>query len=130
MATKAKYPGPAAALELYEALIAAHPDVERKGAKNPYTSLNGHMFSFLDETGQMALRLSDDDAARFLEQFESGPVEQYGATMRGYVSVPATLLADTTELEGWFGLSHSWIATLKPKPTKKPAKKRPAKKAT
>ena len=33
-------------LALYEKLVATDPNVERKGATMPYTSLNGHMFSF------------------------------------------------------------------------------------
>jgi len=48
---------PADRLELYERLVATQPSVERKGATMPYTSLNGHMFSFLTETGKLALRL-------------------------------------------------------------------------
>jgi hypothetical protein len=32
----------AAALELYEKLVATNPKVERKGDTMPYTSLNGH----------------------------------------------------------------------------------------
>ncbi len=34
-------------LELYEKLVSTNPSVERKGASVPYTSLNGHMFSYL-----------------------------------------------------------------------------------
>ena len=33
-------------LDLYDQVIATQPDVRRKGAKTPYTSVNGHMFSF------------------------------------------------------------------------------------
>ncbi|MCP4086098.1 MAG: hypothetical protein GY745_13735 [Actinomycetia bacterium] len=119
---KATYPGPADALELYEAVVAGHPDVERKGAKNPYTSRNGHMFSFLDPDGMMALRFSPEGQEAFWAQYESGPVEQYGRTMNGYVGIPAGLLADTAELQPWFDQSHEWIGTLEPKPTKKPKK--------
>jgi hypothetical protein len=35
---------PADKLALYEKLIATNPKIKRKGAANPYTSLNGHMF--------------------------------------------------------------------------------------
>ena len=48
---------PADKLESYEKLVATNPEVKRKGAKTPYTSLNGHMFSFMTETGTLALRL-------------------------------------------------------------------------
>ena len=44
-------------LELYELLVATLPGVERKGATVPYTSVNGHMFSYLSKTGKLALRL-------------------------------------------------------------------------
>ena len=43
---------PAERIEQYDRLIATLPGIERKGATVPYTSLNGHMFSFLTPTGQ------------------------------------------------------------------------------
>lgn len=115
-----KYPGPAEALELYTAAVTtSRSGSVVKGAKNPYTSRNGHMFSFLDIEGSMALRLSDDLRAAFLARYESGPVIQYGSVMQGYVSVPDGLLRATAELADWFARSHEWIGTLEPKPTKK-----------
>jgi hypothetical protein len=114
------YPGPSEALELYTAVVeqsAAHASV--KGAKNPYTSRNGHMFSFLDAAGTMALRLSDELREDFLTRYDSGPVMQHGSVMRGYVAVPDELLHNTDELAGWFDKSHDWIGTLQPKPTRK-----------
>jgi hypothetical protein len=38
-------------LDSCEKLIATNPNVERKGATVPYTSLNGHMFSYLSKEG-------------------------------------------------------------------------------
>ena len=35
---------------LYEALIATIPAIERKGDNNPYTSLNGNMFTLLHQS--------------------------------------------------------------------------------
>lgn len=113
----AKYTGPTDALEKYEALVARFETVKRKGAANPYTSLNGHMFSFLDRGGTVALRFSDQDRAEFTEQYESGPSIQYGKTMQGYATVPGELLDNTDELATWFQRSYDYIATLKPKPT-------------
>ena len=115
-----KYEGPAAKLERYAAVVQkSESSTEVKGAKNPYTSRNGHMFSFLDGDGTMALRLSDEATEEFRSRYDSGDVIQYGATMRGYSSVPAELLADTAELAGWFDKAWTWIGTLPPKPTKK-----------
>lgn len=114
------YPGPSEALDRYLNVVSAsETGVEVKGAKNPYTSVNGHMFSFLDAEGQMALRLSDELAGEFNTHYDSGPVMQYGSVMRGYVSVPADLLDNSDELSSWFEKAHEWIATLAPKPTKK-----------
>ena len=115
-----KYPGPPAALEAYKAAVeGSDSGAEVKGAKNPYTSRNGHMFSFLDGDGTMAIRLSDELTDEFRASFISGDVIQYGATMRGYSSVPADLLADTKKIADWFDKSWEWIGTLPPKPTKK-----------
>ncbi|MBX2796582.1 MAG: TfoX/Sxy family protein [Myxococcales bacterium] len=115
-----KYQGPPEALDQYIAAIEqSSSGAEVKGAKNPYTSRNGHMFSFLDATGAMALRLSSELTETFRADHESGDVQQHGATMRGYSSVPATLLADTQALTQWIDRSWEWIGTLPPKPTKK-----------
>jgi hypothetical protein len=77
------------------------------------------MFSFLDGAGAMALRLSEELGEEFRATYESGPVVQYGSVMRGYVSVPSSLLAQTAELAVWFDKAYDWIGTLPPKPTKK-----------
>ena len=66
-----KYAGPSAALEAYRSVVAASQSgAEVKGAKNPYTSRRGHMFSFLDADGTMALRLSDELTGEFRSSFE------------------------------------------------------------
>jgi hypothetical protein len=115
-----KYEGPSEALESFRAVVGqSQSDAEVKGAKNPYTSRNGHMFSFLDAAGTMALRLSDELTKEFRSSYESGDVIQYGATMRGYSSIPAELLADTGTLATWFDRSWEWIGTLPPKPPRK-----------
>lgn len=40
-------PAPHENVQFYEKLLALFPDVERKGATHPYTSVNGIMFSCL-----------------------------------------------------------------------------------
>jgi hypothetical protein len=112
------YQGPSDAFERYAAVVEKVGEVV-KGAKNPYTSRNGQMFSFLDVEGGMALRLSDELTEEFLSRYESGPVMQYGSVMRGYVSVPDDLLSDTEELGSWFEKGYVWIGTLEPKATNK-----------
>lgn len=112
------YPGPPEALERYAAVVdSSARDSALKGAKNPYTARNGHMFSFLDIDGTMALRISDKLQNEFLARYESGPVVQYGSVMRGYLSIPDDLLTETDELREWFDKSYDWIGTLEPKST-------------
>lgn len=114
-----KYPGDPEKLEQYTAVVEqSESGTEVKGAKNPYTSRNGHMTSFLADDA-MAIHLSKELTEEFRSQYDSGDVKQYGATMRGYSSVPADLLENTAAMADWFDRSWEWIGTLPPKPTKK-----------
>ena len=106
-------------LEAYTRLVAGHPEIERKGATVPYTSVNGHMFSLLDKTGSMGLRLSRDEREAFLAKYETALFEQYGAVMKEYVSVPGALLDNTGELQPYLEASYVYVKSLKPKPTRK-----------
>lgn len=114
----AGYAGPPDRLRLYEQVVEATPGVDRKGATMPYTSRNGHMFSFLDPTGSMALRLPADARKEFLARHGTELAVQHGRTMQEYVAVPAELMERTDELATWLVRSHEWMGTLKPKPTK------------
>jgi len=117
---------PADKLTLYEKLVATQPDIERKGATVPYTSLNGHMFSFLTKTGTLALRLPAEAREAFLKKYKTKLCEQHGTVMKEYVEVPDALLKKTRELKASFEQSVAYVGSLKPKPTKRPAKKRSA----
>jgi hypothetical protein len=110
---------PADKLEPYEKLVRTNPKVERKGAANPYTSLNGHMFTYLNPSGSLALRLPQDEREKFLKKYKTTLFEAYGAVMKEYVTVPDSLLKNTKALAPYFQMSYEYIKTLKPKPTKK-----------
>lgn len=75
-------------IALYDKLIATHPEIERKGAANPYTSLNGNMFTMLSPSGIMALRLPEDERQKFIKQYKTRLFEAYGVVMKEYVAVP------------------------------------------
>jgi TfoX/Sxy family transcriptional regulator of competence genes len=105
-------------LELYEKLVATNPNVARKGATMPYTSLNGHMFSLLTKTGTLALRLPADVREAFLKKYKTKLSVQYGTVLKEYVDVPDALLQKTEELKKFFDLSYAYVGSLKPKPTK------------
>jgi hypothetical protein len=104
-------------LVLYEKLVATLPGVDRKGATVPYTSVNGHMFSYLSKTGTLALRLPQEAREEFLEKYKTRLCEQYGIVQKEYVEVPDALLAKTSELKAYFALSFAYVSALKPKPT-------------
>jgi hypothetical protein len=104
----------------YDRLIVTRPGVERKGATIPYTSLNGHMTSYLTPEGSLVLHLSPADRERFIEAHHATLHVAYGVTQKEFVAVPYVLFADTPAMAPWFAASLDWIATLKPKPTKKP----------
>jgi len=125
---KKKSSVPPAKLELYAKLVATNPKVERKGATMPYTSLNGHMFSFLTKTGKMALRLPTEEREDFLKKYRTKLCEQHGTVMKEYVEVPDALLKKTRELKRYFDQSVTHVGSLKPKSTtrKKPLTKKKA----
>ena len=106
---------PADKLDLYEKLIATYPKIERKGAAHPYTSLNGHMFTYLDQTGAMGLRLPKDEVEAFLKKYKTTLFKSYGAVKKDYVTVPDTLLKNTKELKKYLEMSYDYVKTLKPK---------------
>jgi len=113
-------PAPAAPPEkvrLYEALVATLPQVERKGAALPYTSLNGNMFSILSRKGVMGLRLSKADRESFLKDHRASLYADYGTVMPEYVAVPDDLLADTARMTPYMAASFAYAQTLRPKPT-------------
>ena len=108
---------PAGRIEAYDRLVATVPGVERKGATLPYTSINGHMFSFLTETGSLALRLPTAEREAFILRYGATLQSAHGTVMKEYVSVPDATFDDTAELAPWFLASHAHAAGLKPKAT-------------
>ena len=65
-------------LAVYERLAATNPKAELKGATVPYTSLNGHMFSYLSKDGKLALRLPEEPRERFLKKYKAKLCNAYG----------------------------------------------------
>jgi TfoX/Sxy family transcriptional regulator of competence genes len=105
-------------LDLYDKLIATNPKIERRGAANPYTSLNGNMFTLLHQSS-LAIRLPEDKREEFLRKYNTTLFTAYGTVMKEYVAVPDALLKKTKELQKYLEFSYEYAKTLKPKPTKK-----------
>jgi hypothetical protein len=105
---------------LYDRLIATNPKIERRGANNPYTALNGNMFTLLNPpNGDLAIRLSPEEREKFIKKYKTKLFEAYGVVMKEYVHVPDSLLPKTKELAKYLELSYEYATTLKPKPSKK-----------
>ena len=110
---------PADILALYDDLIKTNPEIERKGVKLPYTSANGHMFTFLSESGTLAIRLPEQEQESFLKKYNTSLMEAHGTVMKEYVRVPDVLLRNTNELKKYLNISYEYVKTLKPKVQKK-----------
>jgi hypothetical protein len=108
-------------LALYDQLIATNPAIERKGVSLPYTSANGHMFTFLAADGTLAIRLPPGEREAFLKKHKTTLMQAHGTVMAEYVAVPAALLAKTKMLQPYLELSYAYVQTLRPK-TQKPLK--------
>src|SRR6478609_8026279 len=125
MAKSPTTPVPADRLAAYDRLVATQPGLQRKGAKIPYTSVNGHMTSYLDQDGTLALRLPSGARQAFLERHQTTLQEAYGVVQKEYVRVPADLLDDTAALAPDFAASLAYFSALKPKPTKRSTTRTP-----
>ena len=115
----AKTAGAADKVALYDKLIATRPEIERRGDANPYTAVNGNMFTILLGSERLGIRLPEEERAKFLKKYETTLLEAYGAVMKEYVAVPDGLLGKTKELARYLDLSFAYAGTLKAKATTK-----------
>ena len=127
---------PAAKLALYDRLLATEPGIERKGATIPYTSANGKMFTYLSPSGDLRMRLPDQDRAAFMKKYRTKPVVQHGVLMKDWVAVPTALFARSAELNPYLTKSRAYAMQLGTKsstrgrPTRPPAARAPARRST
>jgi hypothetical protein len=106
-------------VKLYEKLLATIPKIERKGDANPYTAINGNMFTLLLKSESLAIRLPETEREAFLKRYKTSLFEAYGAVMPEYVRVPDELLGKTKELSKYLDIRYKYAQTLRPKPTTK-----------
>jgi len=77
------------------------------------------MFSYLDDSGSLALRLSEGERGEFLKRYKTTLFRAYGAITKEDVTIPEKLLRNTEELQKYFDMSYEYVKSLKPKPSKK-----------
>src|SRR5262245_37766533 len=117
MAAKKESTIPAIRTGWYQELVKTSGE-EIKGASMPYTSKNGHMFSFLDPAGNLGLRLPKEEREIFMERYSTRLCEAHGTILKEYVLVPAELFRETKELQPYFEKSLAYVSGLKPKVSK------------
>ena len=81
-------------LKRYDELVGKCDRFERKGKTVPYTSANGHMFSFINKANEIGVRFSKEVQEKYIQQFDSSLYHSHNAIMKGYVLIPETVLAD------------------------------------
>ena len=91
--------------------VATNPTVELKGATVPYTSLNGHMFSYVSKDGKLELRLPVAEREAFLKKYKAKLWQAYGTVQPEYVEVPDSNAASS------MGTSHFWRPAATTMPT-------------
>lgn len=106
-------------LARYRALVDGFDDTAAMGAANPYTATGGNMFSYLDKSGGLCLRLSKPDREAFWQDYGHIPVESHGAAMREYVAIPEAVMTDSHKFDGLFGAALQYARSLKVKPSKR-----------
>lgn len=102
-------------LKIYDELVNKCPRFERKGKTMPYTSANGHMFSQLNKDAEIGIRFSKEVQEQYLKDFKTTHFKSYGATMRGYVLIPESMLSDLNTLAKYLNESYDYVMTLEPK---------------
>jgi len=115
LAPKQKHQIDSASLEAYKRLIDFNPEIELKGAAVPYTSFNGHMFSYFEKDGSFGLRLPEKEREEFLKKYKTTLFISYGIVKKDFVLVPQALLLDTKKIKPYFDISFKHVSSLKPK---------------
>ena len=102
-------------LHAYKKLIATNPKIELMGATVPYTSFNGHMFSYFEKDGTFGLRLPEKEREDFLKKYKTTLFVSYGIVKKEFVLVPDKLLSNFKEFKPYFDISFKFVSSLKAK---------------
>ena len=102
-------------LKVYDEIVNYSSRYKRKGKTMPYTSSNGYMFSLLNKTGELGIRLSKADQEQFKALYDATIFKSHGAIMKDYVKVPQELLENTQLVGSWIDKGFDFVNSLKPK---------------
>lgn len=79
-------------LAIYVNLLQKCDRFERKGKTVPYTSANGHMFSFINKEGDLGIRFSKSIQEKYFEKYQTSYFKSHNAVMRGYIHITEMLM--------------------------------------
>lgn len=102
-------------LDLYDKIVGASPNSERKGKTMPYTSANGYMYSLLNKDGEIGIRLPKERQKEVREVYDTGEFRSHGAVMRDYVLVPDSLASDIEASAKLLEEGFEFVMSLPPK---------------
>ena len=102
-------------LKIYDEMVSRCSRFERKGKPMPYTSANGHMFSLLNEAGEVGIRFSKDVQKQYMEEWGTTVFKSYNSIMHGYVLIPEEMLHDLDQLAVYLYESYDYVMSLEPK---------------
>lgn len=101
--------------DIYTSTIEKCDRFECKGKNMRYTSANGHMFSQVNKAGEIGIRFSKKTQEQYFEKFDTTYFTSYGATMKGYILIPDTLLENQKLLIDLLNESYDYVMSLDPK---------------
>lgn len=99
-------------LAFYDSLVEECKGFKRKGKTVPYTSANGHMFSFINKAGELGFRFSEPRKTELMKSWNSTEFISHGAVMKGYVLIPAHLFEKREELKHYLTESFNYVMLL------------------
>ena len=102
-------------LNVYKEAIVKCSRFELKGKTMPYTSANGYMFSQLNKADELGIRFSKDLQEKHIQELKSTYFTSYGATLKGYVLMPNTLLNNPVKLAEYLNEGFDYVMSLEPK---------------
>ncbi len=99
----------------FASYVHGHPELAtRQMFGYPAAFLGGHLTTSLHQD-RWIVRLAEADAAALRELGGSDFEPMPGRPMRGYVSLPASIVADPAALDGWIARAIAHVRTLAPK---------------
>lgn len=102
-------------LAIYDSLVEQCPRFDRKGKSVPYTSANGHMFSFINKDGDLGFRFSKEVQEEYFEKYKTTHFISHNSKMKGYILITEEMLKNTEELLELLKQSYDYVMSLDPK---------------